>query len=89
MGSCPKGVSEFNCKIDESALLAVLIELYEDPVWYKLDKKSSASDNCGDKALLPLSLQKKVHFCIATWYCDLVPSLQEDNIISIVAGDNP
>ena len=58
IGSCPKG-SEllFTWRIDDRALLAVFIELYDKPERNKVAKKSNATSAGGDNILQLLSLQ--------------------------------
>ena len=66
-GNCPNGMDklEFNCKMDDNMLLAVFMVLYEEPLSYSMDKKSTAMGIGGDKMLQRCCLQNASHF---SWY---------------------
>ena len=49
IGSFPKGISVSRCKNEESALLAVLIVLYDAFILNSFDKKSSTCEIFGER----------------------------------------
>ena len=81
-GNCPNGMDklEFNCKMDDNMLLAVFMVLYEEPLSYSMDKKSTVMGIGGDKMLQRCCLQNASHF---SWYWEVVPSRHDEVITSI------
>ena len=62
---------EFNCKINDNMLRAVSIVLYEEPISYNMDKKSTAM-GIGDD---------KMSQCCCCW--EALPSGHDEVITSI------
>lgn len=63
-GNCPNGMDklELNCKINDKMLRAVFIVLYEEPLSYNMDKKSTAIGIGRDKISQHCCLQNASHF---------------------------
>ena len=69
-GNCPNGMDklELNCKINDNMLRAVFIVLYEEPLSYYMDNKSTAMGIGGDKISQRCCLQNASHFWRYIWY---------------------
>lgn len=78
-----------NCKNDDNALLAVLIQLYPKPALYNSVKYVKTLSTFASKILIFLLLQNDTHFSIYVRYCFLVDSLHDDNKMAWVSFDRP
>ena len=63
-GNCPNEMDELelNCKINDNMLRAVFIVLYEEPLSYNMDKKSTTMGIGSDKISQRCCLQNASHF---------------------------